>query len=71
MTKSEFLRKIPDIIEHKTWGYAELEILVDRTNEKGVCYRHRNKLASFGTYGTTWFEVYEELSEYLISEGYM
>lgn len=29
MTKRDFLSKVPDIINHKTWGYGELEIIVD------------------------------------------
>ncbi len=71
MTKKDFLYKIPDIIDHKTCGYGELEIVVDSKEQKGVCYRHRDKTASCGTYGTTWLEVYEKLDKHLISEGYI
>jgi len=70
MTKTEFLYQIPDIIDHKTWGYAELEIVVDNEEQKGICYRHRDKTASFGTYGSSWIEVYEKLNKLLITEGY-
>ena len=70
MTKSDFLSKIPDIINHKTWGYGELEIIVDNKEQKGVCYRHRDKTASCGTYGASWNEVFESLSKYLSEEGY-
>ena len=69
MTRGEFLRSIPDIIDHKTWGYGELEIVVDQPIEKGVCYRHPNKTASFGTYGSSWQEVYNDLYEFLKKEG--
>jgi hypothetical protein len=61
MTKYEFILSVPDIIEHKSSGYGELEFIIDKKNEKGVCYRHRNKTASFGTYGKDWKEVYEAL----------
>lgn len=71
MTKSEFLRSVPDIIDHKTWGYAELEIVADSKENKGVCYRHRDNTASGGTYGANWFEVYQKLTDYLKKEGYM
>ena len=71
MTKSDFLERIPDIINHKTRGYAELEIFIDKNGEKGVCYRDTNKRSSCGTHGSTWFEVFEDLSKYLISQGYM
>lgn len=40
MTKRDFLSKIPDIINHKSWGYGELEIIVDTKEQKGVCYRY-------------------------------
>jgi hypothetical protein len=42
MTKRDFLSKIPDIINHKTRGYGELEIIVDSKEQKGVCYRHKD-----------------------------
>lgn len=71
MTKSEFIRSVPDIIDHKTWGYAELEIVADTKDNKGVCYRHKDKTASGGTYGTTWLEVYKKLTSYLEKEGYI
>jgi len=70
MTKRDFLSKIPDIINHKTWGYGELEIIVDNKEQKGICYRHKDKTASCGTYGATWNEVFDSLSKYLSEEGY-
>jgi hypothetical protein len=70
MTKRDFTAKVPDIIHHKTWGYAELEIIVDKEGQKGVCYRHKDKTTSCGTYGITWKEVYTKLNKHLISEGY-
>lgn len=71
MTKSEFIRSVPDIIDHKTWGYAELEIVSDSKDNKGVCYRHKDNTVSGGTYGTTWLEVYQKLTSYLEDEGYI
>ena len=71
MTKSEFLRNVPDIIEHKTWGYAELEIVADTEQSKGVCYRHKDNISSGGTWGSNWLEVYRKLTNYLKSEGYI
>lgn len=71
MKRIDFLSKIPGIINHKTWGYGELEIIVDKKDKKGVCYRHPDNTASFGTYGSLWVNVYEKLSKHLISEGYM
>lgn len=71
MTKTEFMSKLPDTIEHKTWGYGELEIIVDNKDQKGACYRHKDKTSSCGNYGLTWLEVYEKLNKHLISEGYI
>lgn len=71
MTKFEFLLKVPDIIEHKTLGFAELEIISDVEEKKEVCYRHKDKKASHRTYGSTWSDVYTKLSSDLIKEGYM
>lgn len=71
MTKNEFLQNVPDIITHKTWGYCELEIVADSKDNKGVCYRHKNNLASCGNYAPTWAELYEKFSMHLIKEGYM
>lgn len=70
MTTKDFLHQIPDIIEHPTSGYGELEIIVDNSTQKGVCYRHRNNTASYGTYGKTWLEVYEKLNSFLIKNGH-
>jgi hypothetical protein len=70
MTKSEFLESIPPSIEHKTGGYAKLEIISSSKTNKGVCYRHRDKTASGGVYGASWFEVYQKLTDYLRKEGY-
>ncbi len=71
MTKSDFLSKIPDIIEHKNHGYSELSITADKVNQKGVCYLSKEKYSSCGSWGTTWQEVYNNLSQHLRSEGYM
>ncbi len=70
MTKREFLLGIPEIIEHPASGYGELEITVDKPDKKGVCYRHRDNTASYGTYGKSWLEVYERLNSFLIVKGH-
>lgn len=62
MTKSEFLQKMPSSISHKTWGWGELEIIVDKQGQKGICYRHEDKTASYGTYGSNWEEVLQEFN---------
>lgn len=61
----------PHSIEHPTWGYGKLEVIVQRRDLKGVCYRHPSKLASYGTYGPTWQEVYDRLMPYLREQGQM
>lgn len=71
MTKADFFSKIPSWINHPSWGYGDIEIVVDNKETKGVCYRHESKQASYGTYGITWLEVFEKLSKRLIDEGQM
>lgn len=71
MTKFEFLLKVPDIIEHRTLGFAELEVVSEGEKSKKVCYRHKNKKASYLTSGSTWVDIYDKLSGSLIKEGYM
>ena len=71
MTKTEFLNSIPASINHKDWGYAELEIVVDNKTDKGVCYRHPDRTASCGKYAATWEELYMKLRKHLVKEGYM
>ena len=71
MTKSEFIRSVPDIIEHKTWGYAELEFLIDTKNNKGICYRHKNNISSGATYGISWLEVYQKLKTFLDDKDFI
>lgn len=71
MTKAEFFELMPYSIEHDTWGYGKLEVVVQRRNLKGVCYRHPSMLASYGTYGASWEEVYDKLMPYLIERGHV
>lgn len=71
MTKREFLIAVPGMITHKTWGEGEIEIVADTNDKKGVCYRHHNNTASFGTYGSNWFELYGKFVDRLIDQGYM
>lgn len=70
MTKEEFLSKVPQVIQHRSWGIARLEISADASHKKGVCYRHMNKkTATCGTYGISWTEVHEKLMDYLKGHG--
>jgi hypothetical protein len=71
MNVEDFKSKIPYIIEHPSHGTGEREIICNEPNEKGVCYRHRDKTSSFGTYGKSWQEVYNSLYPFLQKEGYI
>lgn len=71
MTKREFLGTVPHIIEHETSGYGEIEIVVNRKELVGVCYRHRDKTASYGTYKRTWQELHDDLVPFLREHGHM
>jgi|GEM_PF-1599276 len=70
MTKSDFLKLIPSVITHEAWGYGKLEIIVDSKKQKGVCYRHLDNGASYGTYAESWKELYDDLSAYLKEQGH-
>lgn len=70
-TKRDFIYNIPDIIEHKTCGYSELEFIVDNERQKGICYRNKENFASLGTYAETWQELYDKLIGKLIGDGYV
>ncbi len=65
MTKEEFFKSAPGLIEHTSWGFGNLEITAESKNNKGVCYRHNDNTASGGTYGTSWDEVYSKLLNYI------
>ncbi len=71
MNREDFLSKVPNGIQHPSWGYGELEVLVDRKDLKGVCYRHHDNTASYGTYKTTWKELYDDLGPFLVEQGHM
>ena len=73
MTRKEFVLKMPDVLYHKTWGYAELEFMKFDPNENkvGVFYRHLNKASSYGTIKSNWQELYDDLAPYLEKEGHM
>lgn len=71
MTKFEFLLKVPDFIEHKTLGFAELKIISDSEMRKEVCYSHEDEKCSYHISGSTWSDVYIKLSDDLIKDGYM
>ena len=60
MSKNEFLDKLRSIIVHNSWGYGELEIIIDEDNRKGIYYRHKDKTSSFGTYASSWEELAEK-----------
>lgn len=71
MTKSEFLLSVPDIIHHKSWGYAELQIVADKKDLKGACYRDKENGSSGANFGKTWLEVCQKLTIYLENDGYI
>ncbi len=71
MTKLEFRSSVPDVIEHRSSGYGVLEIIADTEEKKGICYRHRDRTSSFGTWGKNWFEVHEKLMKSLAFHGYI
>ncbi len=56
MNKKEFSSSIPSTIDHKSWGFSELEIIYDTKINKGACYRNKENLASYGSYGKSWEE---------------
>ncbi|SFO75093.1 hypothetical protein SAMN05428949_6471 [Chitinophaga sp. YR627] len=69
MTKSEFLLRVPDIINDSEHGYGELEIVSNTKGAKGVCYRHKDNLASGGNYAASWDQLYIKIMEYLKNRG--
>jgi hypothetical protein len=73
MTKNEFTSKMPDILYHKTWGYAELEFMKFDIKEikVGVFYRHEDKRSSYATIKGSWQDLYNDLAPYLEKEGHM
>lgn len=73
MTKHEFILKMPDILTHKTWGYAELEFMKFEPNENkvGVFYRHKDKRSSYGTIKSNWQDLYDDLAPALEKDGHM
>jgi hypothetical protein len=72
MTKQEFILKMPDILYHKTWGYAELEFMKfdPKENKVGVFYRHRDKRSSYATIKSSWQELYNDLAPHLHKDGH-
>ena len=70
MTKTEFLRAVPDIIEHGTWGYAELEVREDKDGDKIAQYRDRQKASHLGIVAKSWEEVYRKMFLMLPKHGY-
>jgi hypothetical protein len=71
MTRLEFLTKVPGIIDHNAHGYGELEIVVDKPQKKGVCYRHKDNTASCGTYAPSFEELFDKFSDRLKNQGYL
>ena len=70
MDKIEFLQIVPDIIEHKPYGYSELEIFEDKKDSKGVQYRDRTGYTHLSTMGDSWEGVYVIIRQLLIKHGY-
>lgn len=71
MNKKEFSSSIPSTIEHKSWGFSELEIIYDTKINKGASYRNKENLASYGSYGKSWEEVYLKMRKLLIDNGHV
>jgi hypothetical protein len=71
MNIDDFKSKTPYLIEHPNHGIGEREIIINKPNEKGVCYRYKNNSASFGTYGKTWQDVFDSLFPFLEKEGFI
>lgn len=71
MTKTEFLYTAPDIIEHKSNGEGVLKIVIDKLDQKGICYKHKDNTSSFVISGSSWRDVYEKLNQLLISNDYL
>jgi hypothetical protein len=69
MNREKLLLQLPTMIEHPKKGFAVIEIIVDKPKNKGACYRHEDKLTSFGAYGNTWEQVYETIKNQLIKEA--
>lgn len=71
MTKSECLNKLPHKITHPTWGESFLRVVCDTEEEKRVCYWDAVGIrASYGTSGSTWQELYDDLNSFLKEEGH-
>ena len=71
MNKKEFINLIPSAIDHKSWGFSDLEIIYDTKDNKGACYRNNENLASYGSYGKSWEEVYLKMRKLLIDNGHV
>jgi hypothetical protein len=71
MTKSEFINQVPAIIQHHWYGPGELEIIIDSDDQKGVCYRHKEKVSSFASFAKNWDALYLKFAEILFQNGYM
>lgn len=71
MTRKEFRYAMLDIITHKTWGHGEL--IYHELDEKRVFagYQHSNKTVSYGTIGSSWKEVFEDLITHLKQENHI
>jgi hypothetical protein len=70
MTKQEFLKIVPKVIKHVKNGYADLEIIYDNKDKKGICYRYEDKTTACGNYASSWLEVYNKLSKCLDDDVY-
>ena len=61
MTREEFRYAVPDIINHRTWGYGELFYEQVEKGRFSAGYRHLDKHTSYGTFGNSWKEVFDDL----------
>lgn len=71
MSKLDFSKRIPSLINHKVWGEGELEIIADYDHYKCACYKHKGNFETCKTMADNWEELYEALSLYLKREGYI
>lgn len=49
MSKLDFSKRIPSLINHKVWGEGELEIIADYDHYKCACYKHKGNFETCKT----------------------
>lgn len=71
MNKADFFRNIQRSILIEREGWCELEVLVDRADLKGVCYRSPLNYSHGSCYGNTWKEVFDKVQKFLEEGGHV